>query len=155
MFPLKSLRFPILAPTKIILFQLNLDNLFCLHSPPLPPSWIFAFTFLSGASYYWNRQSIFIAGMVLCSLDCSERGSYYCSILTVNFFFLHLPAETVVYRIFYYVNRSGNGRLTLRELRRSDLIAAMQHADEEDDINKVLRYICLLQYWLNICLWEV
>ncbi|KAK4425240.1 Serine/threonine protein phosphatase 2A regulatory subunit B''beta [Sesamum alatum] len=49
-------------------------------------------------------------------------------------------AETVIYRIFYYVNRSGNGRLTLRELKRSNLIAAMQHADEEEDINKVLRY---------------
>nr|GMC96057.1 serine/threonine protein phosphatase 2A regulatory subunit B''beta [Ipomoea batatas] len=49
-------------------------------------------------------------------------------------------AETVIYRIFYYANRSGNGRLTLRELKRSDLISAMLHADEEEDINKVLRY---------------
>ncbi|KAM2904446.1 hypothetical protein COP2_004159 [Malus domestica] len=48
-------------------------------------------------------------------------------------------AETVIYRIFYYINRSGNGRLTLRELKRGNLIAAMQHADEEEDINKVLR----------------
>lgn len=50
-----------------------------------------------------------------------------------------MPAETVIYRIFYYMNRSGNGRLTLRELKRGNLIAAMQHADEEEDINKVLR----------------
>ncbi|KAK8698171.1 hypothetical protein V6N13_114297 [Hibiscus sabdariffa] len=49
-------------------------------------------------------------------------------------------AETVIYRIFYYINRSGNGHLTLRELRRGNLIDAMLHADEEDDINKVLRY---------------
>ncbi|KAK1289211.1 hypothetical protein QJS10_CPB18g02025 [Acorus calamus] len=48
-------------------------------------------------------------------------------------------AETVIYRIFYYVNRSGNGHLTLRELKRGNLIAALQHADEEEDINKVLR----------------
>ena len=50
-----------------------------------------------------------------------------------------LPAETVIYRIFYYMNRSGNGQLTLRELKHGDLIAAMQHAEEEEDINKVLR----------------
>ncbi|KAK5805119.1 hypothetical protein PVK06_032771 [Gossypium arboreum] len=49
-------------------------------------------------------------------------------------------AETVVYRIFYYINRSGTGHLTLRELKRGNLISAMQHVDEEEDINKVLRY---------------
>ncbi|XP_058208096.1 serine/threonine protein phosphatase 2A regulatory subunit B''alpha-like isoform X3 [Rhododendron vialii] len=49
-------------------------------------------------------------------------------------------AETVVCRIFFYVNRSGNGQLTLRELKRGNLIEAMQHADEEKDINKILRY---------------
>ncbi|KVI07340.1 Calcium-binding EF-hand [Cynara cardunculus var. scolymus] len=48
-------------------------------------------------------------------------------------------AETVIYRIFYYVNRTGNGRLTLRELKRGNLIDAMLHADEEEDINKVPR----------------
>jgi serine/threonine-protein phosphatase 2A regulatory subunit B'' len=45
----------------------------------------------------------------------------------------------VIYRIFYYMNRAGNGRLTLRELKRGNLIAAMQQADDEEDINKVLR----------------
>lgn len=48
-------------------------------------------------------------------------------------------AETVIYRIFYYINRSANGRLTLRELKHGNLIAAMQLVDEEEDINKVLR----------------
>jgi len=52
------------------------------------------------------------------------------------------PAETVIYRIFYYINRSGNGCLTLRELKRGNLIDAMHHADEEDDINKVIRSGC-------------
>lgn len=54
---------------------------------------------------------------------------------------LHWTAETVIYRIFYYINRSGNGHLTLRELKRGNLIAAMQHADEEEDINKVIRLV--------------
>ncbi|KAK6145310.1 hypothetical protein DH2020_022130 [Rehmannia glutinosa] len=65
-------------------------------------------------------------------------------------------AETVIYRIFYYVNRSGNGRLTLRELKRSNLIAAMQHADEEEDINKVLRYFSYEHFYVIYCkFWEL
>ncbi|CAN1279306.1 Serine/threonine protein phosphatase 2A regulatory subunit B''alpha [Linum perenne] len=51
-------------------------------------------------------------------------------------------AETVIYRIFHYVNRSGTGCLTLKELKRSNLIVAMHKVDEEEDINKVLRYAC-------------
>ena len=54
-------------------------------------------------------------------------------------FFVVKTAETVIHRIFYYINRSGNGRLTLRELKRGNLIDAMLHVDEEEDINKVLR----------------
>ncbi|CAI9091494.1 OLC1v1026546C1 [Oldenlandia corymbosa var. corymbosa] len=65
-------------------------------------------------------------------------------------------AETVIYRIFYYVNRAGNGRLTLRELKRSNLIAAMQHADEEEDINKVLRYFSYEHFYVIYCkFWEL
>jgi serine/threonine-protein phosphatase 2A regulatory subunit B'' len=65
-------------------------------------------------------------------------------------------AETVVYRIFYYVNRLGNGRLTLRELKRGNLIAAMQHADEEEDINKVLRYFSYEHFYVIYCkFWEL
>ncbi|KMZ73509.1 Serine/threonine protein phosphatase 2A regulatory subunit B'subunit alpha [Zostera marina] len=65
-------------------------------------------------------------------------------------------AETVIYRIFYYVNRSGNGRLTLREMKRSNLTAAMQHADEEEDINKVLRYFSYEHFYVIYCkFWEL
>ncbi|KAF8394257.1 hypothetical protein HHK36_020464 [Tetracentron sinense] len=65
-------------------------------------------------------------------------------------------AETVIYRIFYYVNRSGNGRLTLRELKRGNLIAAMQHADEEEDINKILRYFSYEHFYVIYCkFWEL
>ncbi|KAE9448002.1 hypothetical protein C3L33_20103, partial [Rhododendron williamsianum] len=65
-------------------------------------------------------------------------------------------AETVIYRIFYYVNRSGNGRLTLRELKRGNLIAAMQHADEEEDINKVLRFFSYEHFYVIYCkFWEL
>ncbi|XP_065873891.1 serine/threonine protein phosphatase 2A regulatory subunit B''alpha [Euphorbia lathyris] len=65
-------------------------------------------------------------------------------------------AQTVIYRIFYYINRSGNGRLTLRELKRSNLVAAMQHADEEDDINKVIRYFSYEHFYVIYCkFWEL
>ncbi|VFQ62885.1 unnamed protein product [Cuscuta campestris] len=65
-------------------------------------------------------------------------------------------AETVIYRIFYYVNRSGNGCLTLRELKRSDLVSAMLHADEEEDINKVLRFFSYEHFYVIYCkFWEL
>ncbi|KAG6487925.1 serine/threonine protein phosphatase 2A regulatory subunit B''beta-like [Zingiber officinale] len=65
-------------------------------------------------------------------------------------------AETVIYRIFYYMNRSGDGQLTLRELKRGNLIAAMQHADEEEDINKVLRYFSYEHFYVIYCkFWEL
>ncbi|XP_034705963.1 serine/threonine protein phosphatase 2A regulatory subunit B''beta-like [Vitis riparia] len=65
-------------------------------------------------------------------------------------------AETVIYRIFYYMNRSGNGQLTLRELKRGNLIAAMQHADDEEDINKVLRYFSYEHFYVIYCkFWEL
>ncbi|PON54522.1 Parvalbumin [Trema orientale] len=65
-------------------------------------------------------------------------------------------AETVIYRIFYYINRAGNGHLTLRELKRGNLIDAMQHADEEEDINKVLRYFSYEHFYVIYCkFWEL
>lgn len=63
--------------------------------------------------------------------------------------YISLPLLTILaiyllyFRIlFYYVIRAGNGRLTLKELKRGNLIDAMQHAgeeEEEEDITKVLR----------------
>ncbi len=66
-------------------------------------------------------------------------------------------AETVIYRIFFYVNKAGNGQLQLREIKRSNLIAALQQVDEEEDINKVLRWVILpcslsghLSRWMHV-----
>ncbi|CAL5425060.1 unnamed protein product [Camellia sinensis] len=51
---------------------------------------------------------------------------------------------------------TGNGQLTLRELKRGNLIAAMQHADEEEDINKVLRYFSYEHFYVIYCkFWEL
>ncbi|KAI4311023.1 hypothetical protein MLD38_035960 [Melastoma candidum] len=65
-------------------------------------------------------------------------------------------AETVIYRIFYYINRAANSRLTLRDLKRGNLIDAMLHADEEEDINKVLRYFSYEHFYVIYCkFWEL
>ncbi|XP_062201587.1 probable serine/threonine protein phosphatase 2A regulatory subunit B''delta isoform X3 [Phragmites australis] len=65
-------------------------------------------------------------------------------------------AETVIYRIFYSINRSANGHLTLRELKRGNLIAALQQLDEEEDINKVLRYFSYEHFYVIYCkFWEL
>ncbi|CAN1765712.1 Serine/threonine protein phosphatase 2A regulatory subunit B''beta [Linum perenne] len=65
-------------------------------------------------------------------------------------------AETVIYRIFHYVNRSGTGHLTLKELKRSNLVAAMHQVEEEEDINKVLRYFSYEHFYVIYCkFWEL
>nr|CAB3449166.1 unnamed protein product [Digitaria exilis] len=65
-------------------------------------------------------------------------------------------AETVVYRIFYSLNRIGSGYLTLRELKRGNLLSALRHADDEEDINKVLRYFSYEHFYVIYCkFWEL
>ena len=64
--------------------------------------------------------------------------------------------ETVTYRIFYQVNVAWNGRMTLRELRRSNLVEAMTLVDEEEDINKVLKYFSYEHFYVVYCkFWEL
>ncbi|AQK60178.1 Serine/threonine protein phosphatase 2A regulatory subunit B''alpha [Zea mays] len=65
-------------------------------------------------------------------------------------------AETVIYRIFYCLNRIGSGHLTLRELKRGNLLNALRHADDEEDINKVLRYFSYEHFYVIYCkFWEL
>lgn len=46
-------------------------------------------------------------------------------------------AQTVIARIFYAVNESGNEQLTLRELKASNFLLVLALLDQEDDINKL------------------
>ncbi|KAK9833451.1 hypothetical protein WJX81_006419 [Elliptochloris bilobata] len=62
-------------------------------------------------------------------------------------------AETVIFRIFYHLDRSGMGRLTLRDLKRGDLLAALRQLDEEEDVNKVLRYFSYEHFYVIYCKW--
>ena len=64
--------------------------------------------------------------------------------------------ETVTYRIFYTCNTMWNGKMLLRELRRSNLVEAMNHVDEEEDINKVLKYFSYEHFYVIYCkFWEL
>ena len=45
--------------------------------------------------------------------------------------------ETVIGRIFYTVDRSWRGQITVQDLRLSNFLQTLRHLEEEDDINKV------------------
>ncbi|ETM97230.1 hypothetical protein PPTG_20421, partial [Phytophthora nicotianae INRA-310] len=65
-------------------------------------------------------------------------------------------ALTVVVRIFYSVDRDSSGRITLRKLRRSNLISAFNTVDEEEDINKVNSYFSYEHFYVLYCkFWEL
>ena len=65
-------------------------------------------------------------------------------------------ALTVIYRIFYKVNRSDTGRITLREFRASDLEEVLAQVDAEEDINRVLRYFSYEHFYVIYCkFWEL
>jgi len=65
-------------------------------------------------------------------------------------------AITVITRIFYSVNRCHSGRITARQIRRSDLVFAFEQVDEEEDINRVTRYFSYEHFYVLYCrFWEL
>ncbi|CAI5717919.1 unnamed protein product [Hyaloperonospora brassicae] len=65
-------------------------------------------------------------------------------------------ALTVVVRIYYSVDRDSSGRITMRKLRRSNLISAFNTVDEEEDINKVNSYFSYEHFYVLYCkFWEL
>lgn len=65
-------------------------------------------------------------------------------------------AVTVITRIFYCVNKCHSGRITSRQIRRSDLLEAFQQVDEEEDINRVTRYFSYEHFYVLYCrFWEL
>lgn len=65
-------------------------------------------------------------------------------------------AISIITRIFYYTNTSHSGRITSRQLRRSDLLEAFQVVDEEEDINKIPRYFSYEHFYVLYCrFWEL
>ena len=65
-------------------------------------------------------------------------------------------AQTVIARIFYAVNVSGNERLTLYELRQSNLLLMLSLLDTEDDINKLNDFFSYEHFYVIYCkFWEL
>jgi EF-hand domain len=57
-------------------------------------------------------------------------------------------ALTVITRIFYGVNKCHSGKITARQIRRSDLLDAFYQVDDEEDINKVTRYLSYEHFYV-------
>ncbi|XP_021943705.1 uncharacterized protein LOC110842304 isoform X1 [Folsomia candida] len=63
---------------------------------------------------------------------------------------------TVISRIFYKVNRSWSGRLTLTEIRRSNLLGIIKRLEEETDINTITEYFSYEHFYVIYCkFWEL
>ncbi|GLV39025.1 uncharacterized protein CBL_06076 [Carabus blaptoides fortunei] len=64
--------------------------------------------------------------------------------------------HTVIARIFYCVNRSWSGRISLPELRRSNLLTVLQLLEEEEDINQITAYFSYEHFYVIYCkFWEL
>uniref|UniRef100_A0A1B0DC33 PP2A regulatory subunit B'' EF-hand domain-containing protein n=1 Tax=Phlebotomus papatasi TaxID=29031 RepID=A0A1B0DC33_PHLPP len=64
--------------------------------------------------------------------------------------------HTVIARIFYSVNRSWSGRITVSELRRSNLLQVIQLLEEEEDINQIMAYFSYEHFYVIYCkFWEL
>ena len=64
--------------------------------------------------------------------------------------------HTVIARIFYSVNRSWSGKITVAELRRSNLLQVLQLLEEEEDINQIMAYFSYEHFYVIYCkFWEL
>ncbi|KAJ8973449.1 hypothetical protein NQ317_016792 [Molorchus minor] len=64
--------------------------------------------------------------------------------------------HTVIARIYYCVNRSWSGKITIPELRRSNLLSIIQLLEEEEDINQITQYFSYEHFYVIYCkFWEL
>lgn len=64
--------------------------------------------------------------------------------------------HTVIARIFYEVNRSWSGRISVSELRRSKLLVTLRHLQDEDDINQITDFFSYEHFYVIYCkFWEL
>lgn len=64
--------------------------------------------------------------------------------------------HTVIARIYYCVNRSWSGRITVTELRKSNLMEVIQLLEEEEDINQIMAYFSYEHFYVIYCkFWEL
>ncbi|XP_024083630.1 uncharacterized protein LOC106674088 isoform X3 [Cimex lectularius] len=64
--------------------------------------------------------------------------------------------HTVISRIYYCVNSSWTGRITLLELRRSNLLSVISLLEKEEDINQITQYFSYEHFYVIYCkFWEL
>nr|CAG4640610.1 EOG090X00JH [Eulimnadia texana] len=64
--------------------------------------------------------------------------------------------QTVIARIFYNVNRTWSGRLSLAELRQSNFLATLRLLEDEEDINQITDYFSYEHFYVIYCkFWEL
>ncbi|KAK9754407.1 EF-hand domain pair [Popillia japonica] len=64
--------------------------------------------------------------------------------------------HTVIARIFYNVNRSWSGKITIPEIRRSNLLNVIQMLEDEEDINQITQYFSYEHFYVIYCkFWEL
>ncbi|CAG2183042.1 unnamed protein product, partial [Oppiella nova] len=64
--------------------------------------------------------------------------------------------HTVIARIFYCVNKSWTGRITLPELKKSNFLQVVSLLEEEDDINQITDYFSYEHFYVIYCkFWEL
>ncbi|XP_065056603.1 serine/threonine-protein phosphatase 2A regulatory subunit B'' subunit beta-like [Rhopilema esculentum] len=63
---------------------------------------------------------------------------------------------TVISRIFYCINRSWSGRISLAEFKKSNFQQVLISLEEEDDINQVVDYFSYEHFYVIYCkFWEL
>ncbi|KAH8344414.1 hypothetical protein KR084_011159 [Drosophila pseudotakahashii] len=64
--------------------------------------------------------------------------------------------HTVIARIFYSVNRSWSGKISIAELKRSDLLEMISLLEEEEDINQIMAFFSYEHFYVIYCkFWEL
>jgi serine/threonine-protein phosphatase 2A regulatory subunit B'' len=58
--------------------------------------------------------------------------------------------ETVIARIFFTVNTMQNHRISLKEMRRSNLVEMFNDVDEETDINEVCTHGSVITHFSKV-----
>ncbi len=60
-------------------------------------------------------------------------------------------ALTVITQVFYKVNTSRSGKISLREVKRSKLVDIFMEVDEEIDINKIREFFSYEHFYVLYC----
>ncbi|XP_076435906.1 serine/threonine-protein phosphatase 2A regulatory subunit B'' subunit delta-like isoform X3 [Babylonia areolata] len=64
--------------------------------------------------------------------------------------------HTVISRIFFCVNRSWSGRITVTELRKSNFLQVLAMLEDEEDINQVTEFFSYEHFYVIYCkFWEL